>query len=155
MSLTQCPTCGAALEGRAVCAHCGTLVSIEFALSRAKTRGRNFIDVKIQSLGRELRPHHFLWACAVVPFFILPPLVSLIFAIGSLRRTNAAERIGGLEWMAVIAAINIVLSVLVLAKFHFSLQDLAAFVGDIIRSVFSAFMRLPNPPPAGPKLTPV
>jgi hypothetical protein len=137
--ITNCPTCGAELGGRSVCARCGTLAGLELSLANLRVRAREFIDARLNALPRNFRPHHLLWVCAVMPIFIVPPLVGLIYAVRELRHRPDKGAIG-LELLALIAVTNIILSVLVLYKFHLSPFEIISHV----RSAFQTLMHLPS-----------
>jgi hypothetical protein len=92
------------------------------------------------TLPRRLTINHFLWLCAVMPVAILPPLASLIFAAVSIRqRDNATPGINA-EWLAIVSFLNIVLSLLLLYKLHFSPYEIVGFIRDffywLVRSIF-------------------
>ncbi|MEJ2625737.1 MAG: hypothetical protein P8Z80_14705 [Pseudolabrys sp.] len=82
-------------------------------------RARSFFDSKRLRLP-SITGHHFLWACAVMPFFVLPPLVAVVSATIGLRRSGRIEDRSANEWIVIIALINIILSALILYRFHFS-----------------------------------
>src|SRR3954470_19401280 len=157
MALAQCPTCGTELGGRSICSRCGTLVGVEMGLARLQTKGRALFDARIASIPQRMRPHHFLWACAFMPVVVLPPLFSLVSSVLSMRRSQAASgQDASYEWIAVISALNIIVSVLILYKFHFSPAELAAFLTDLIRSALRTlfhFVPAPSAPPS-PRLIP-
>src|SRR4051812_23286953 len=129
----NCPTCGADLNGRSICARCGTLAGAEFALSRIQSHARSFVDAKLFVLSR-LMAQHFLWACALMPIFVLPPLVSLTYAVILMRRSREAST-SNLEWLAIVSAVNLVVTGLILYKFHFSPWDLMSQAGEIITAI--------------------
>src|SRR4051812_44731579 len=128
MSL-RCTTCGVPLEGRSICPSCGTLVGAELALAKFQMRAQTWIDSTLSALPRTFSAHHFLWACAVMPIFLIPPAVSLVAAVSSLRRTPTGQA-SHVEWLAMISALNIVLSLLILYKFHFSPTELFSYVSQ-------------------------
>jgi len=150
-----CPTCGADLGGRSICARCGTLAGMEFGLARIQGRARHFYEGRIAPLPQRVRPHHFLWACALMPVFMLPPLVALVAAIGGMRKPGPA--VTNFEWIAIIAAVNLILSGLLLYKFHFSPAEISAFLHDVLRALIATIARyLPgHVAPPQPRMLPV
>ena len=152
----QCPTCGGNLSGRAICPRCGTLVAAEMRLARVQLRIRGFVDGHLAAFPKRIRPHHFLWACAIMPVFILPPLVSLVAAIRSLRRSGDALAEVNFEWIAIISALNIILSGIILYKFHFSPVEIATSLGDFFRSLVDPALRFsPLQKTQPPGVTPI
>lgn len=140
MSDVRCSTCGAATDGRAICPRCGTLLGVERSLSKITSSARSFTADRLHALPRRLTINHFLWLCAVMPVVVVPPVASLIFAILSMRqRENAAPGIST-EWLGIVSFLNIVLSLLLLYKLHFSPFEIAGFVRDsfywLMRSIF-------------------
>lgn len=157
MSLTRCSTCGSELGGRSICPRCGTLVGVEMSLARLQSKGRALFDARIASIPQRLRPHHFLWACALMPVVMLPPLFSLMSAFVSMRRSqDGAGQDVSYEWIALISVLNIILSALILYKFHFSPAELASAIGGLIRSgLQTLFNFIPHPAsPTSPRLIP-
>lgn len=69
-----------------------------------------------------------------MPLFLLPPFVSLTAALARLRKPATTTRPADYEWIAIISAINLILSGLVLYKFHFSPSEIMAFVGDLAKA---------------------
>lgn len=132
---TNCPTCGAVLDGRSICRRCGTLVALEFGVANIQGKAKSFLAARLAALPQRFRPHHFLWACAVMPLFIVPPLVSLVSSIASLRRPERNAAANDYEWIAIVSAINVILSGLVLYKFHFSVADVIDHIGDYLSAI--------------------
>lgn len=130
-------------------------MSVELALARVQLRARQLFIERVTYLPRRLQPHHFLWVCAIIPVVIVPPLVSLILAIGGMRRSNSKSSDVNFEWIAIVSMLNVILSALFLYRFHFSPTEIMAYLADILLS----FIREVAPytpirePPA--KLTPV
>lgn len=156
-TVSRCPTCAAEVNDQIVCYRCGTLLAVEASLQRTKGRLAAFVaDKRNALLPRRLGAHHFLWACAVIPFFLLPPLVSLIYAVGAMRR-GAAQRISAdFEWIAVISAINLVVSSLVLYKYYFVLNDLLLQGPEMLRAFVRRWFFFMQPQqPTMPKPIPV
>jgi hypothetical protein len=149
----RCPTCGAQLAGKAICPRCGTLVAAELSLARFQGKARTFFEDRFASLPRRLTPYHFLWACACMPVFLLPPLVSFVFAIVSMRRAGGGQP-AGLEWLAIVALINIIISAIILYKFHFSPNELAVYFADHLRALLRSLLPFTPSPSGAPKLTP-
>lgn len=143
MNLRRCQTCGAAVEGRSICPRCGTLVALESSAAAIQLKVKTFINSQFAILPRTLLPHYFLWLCAVTPLLVLPAMMSLLVAIRSLRRTNGGAEANGLEWLAVISAINVVLSSLVIYKLHFSIVDFLSHLGSDLRAMFNYHFLLP------------
>jgi hypothetical protein len=142
MSGTRCSTCGADVGERAICPRCGTLIGVERGLAKLTAGARSYTTDWLTTLPRRLSIHHFLWLCAVMPVVVLPPLASLGFALLSMRhRDNTAPGINA-EWLAIISFLNIVLSLLLLYKLHFSPYEVAAFIRDIVHSLLGSILRV-------------
>ena len=151
MSMAQlhCPTCGADLGGSSICPRCGTLAGAELALAKFRTRAHLFFESRRMLLPR-VTPHHFLWACALMPLFILPPLASLVLAVAGIRKSGASTP-SAYEWIAIISALNLVVSGLILYKFHFSPAELIAALGYLLKTILRAiFDFIPSPIPTTP-----
>jgi uncharacterized membrane protein YvbJ len=130
--MRRCPTCGAELENKALCYRCGTLPELESAITRTHRGINNFIEKKIAAIPRRLQRHHFLWACALVPLFILPPLAALTYAIVAMRRQTVTKDVN-YEWIAIIATLNILLSAMILYKLHIIIDEIYGSIPDLIR----------------------
>jgi uncharacterized C2H2 Zn-finger protein len=136
----RCSTCGAEVGERAICPRCGTLIAAERRLAKIGSSAHGYVTGTLGAIPRRLTINHYLWACALMPVFVLPPLASLSFAIFSLRqRGTGAAPING-EWLAIVSLLNIVLCLLLLYKLHFSPYEIAAFVRDsfywLLRTIF-------------------
>lgn len=154
MRPTRCPTCGTELGDRNICPRCGTLVGAELAISRIKGRARSLLDQRLPVLP-PIGPYHFLWACAFMPIVLLPPIVSFSVSISSMRKLDRGADAANFEWIAIISVINLVISAIILYKFHFSPAELTtyilSFVKYIIHSV-SSFLPLQR---SSPRLVPI
>ncbi|MBM3529343.1 MAG: hypothetical protein FJX62_14730 [Alphaproteobacteria bacterium] len=128
---------------------------MEHRIARSSTRVRVFLDETLAKLPARIRPHHFLWICAFVPIFLLPPFVSLAAAIAEMRRTNVGAN-SSYEWIALVSALNIILSGLFLYKYHFSPSEIAAIAIGFLRSAVNILLQMlpiPQSPPA--KIIPI
>jgi len=67
-----------------------------------------------------------LWIFALVPLLILPPVVSLVYAVLTLRKDLPSVRSSNLDWLIIISALNIFVSLTLWAKFHFAGAELFA-----------------------------
>lgn len=153
--MAHCSTCGTDLGGRSICPRCGTLVGVEAAMARMKLKAKNLIDTRLAALPA-FGPAHFLWVGAIIPIVIAPPLVSLVIAIGSMRRRGGPAPSVNFEWIAIVSAINIVLSGLILYKFHFSPAELSGYFGDFARDWLGRFWdSWPGARPAAPRVIPI
>jgi hypothetical protein len=155
MSGARCSTCGADVGGRAICSHCGTLLGVERGVAKVRSSIRAYVAARMQALPRRLTINHFLWLCAVMPVFVLPPLASLAFAVVSLKKKgNTAPGLDS-EWLAIVSLLNVVLSLLLLYKLHFSPVEVAAFFRDLVESLLrSIFHVVPGNPPK-PRVIPI
>jgi hypothetical protein len=141
-----CPTCGAELEGRSICMRCGTLAGLEFGVASLRIRARQFFEARRPY---SFQRHHLLWVCALAPMVVLPPLFSLLVSIRAMRRPGDDAEAFNLEWIAIISAINILVSALILYKYHLSLFDMVSAAGALFRSLLRALLLFPdnsNPP---------
>jgi len=155
MAPTHCSTCGTDLGGRSICPRCGTLVAAEAALARMQTKAKRFIDTRLSTLPAFGRAH-FLWVGAFIPIVMAPPLVSLVIAIASMRRRGGNVSSTDFEWIAVISAINIAVSGLILYKFHFSPAELSGYFVDLARDWLGRFWHiLPQSKPSSPHVIPI
>jgi hypothetical protein len=128
---------------------------MEFKIARLQGRARQILDTRLAPLPQRFRPHHFLWACAVMPIFMLPPLVSLFVALSSMRRASGNGAAVNFEWIAIVSAINLILSGLLLYKFHFSPPELLSYLHELIAALLrSGTHYLPGQPPPA-HLTPI
>lgn len=153
----RCPVCGADLGGNFVCHRCGTLVGVEMILRRVASVARAFVAGQSAKLPQRIQAYHFLWACALIPLFVLPPLVSLGYSVRAMRRAGGGRFDANFEWIAIISAINIVVSVLVLYKLHLVISDLTAHGEGLLRALIKRWFDLfapSNKPDLFPKLTP-
>jgi hypothetical protein len=137
MVSAYCPTCGASLEDHNVCPRCGTLVALELRIAKIRWRAKAFLNAQFMALPQSFFPHYFLWLCAIAPFLLLPPLVSLVISVVSMRRSSEHSGMNDVEWIAVVSAINIILSLLILYKFHFSVAEFVSYLGSRLRMIFS------------------
>jgi hypothetical protein len=111
------------------------LANVEFGIAQIKARTGNFIEGRLALLPRRFRPYHFLWACALMPVFVLPPAVSLSIALMSMRKTARDTAPVNFEWIAIVSALNLILTGLILYKFHFSPGEVIAYGGDVLRAM--------------------
>lgn len=89
-----------------------------------------------------------------MPVFIIPPLVSLTASVVAMRKSD--NHAYSYEWIAIISLINLILSGLILYRFHFSPQELLAAISSVMRDgLRTIFFFLPDQPPSSPRLTPV
>jgi hypothetical protein len=144
---SHCPTCGAALNGRSICPRCGTLAGIEFGIANVYGRAKLFFETRIVPLPQSFRPHHFLWACAIMPIFMLPPLVSLVSSIATLRRLQRNAEFHDYEWIAIVSAINLILSGMLLYKFHVSMADIISRIEYYVWALFHPLQFVPEHAP--------
>ena len=154
MGSMHCPTCGSDLGDRSICPRCGTLAGAEFAIAKMKSRARLLLDERLPSFP-QIRPYHFLWACAFIPIVLLPPIVSLSVSLSSMRKLNRGTELATIEWIAMVSAINITISGIVLYKFHFSPTELAAQLFSFVKYIthfLSTFLPIQR---SAPRLTPV
>jgi hypothetical protein len=123
------------------------LPGIELAISGAKGRiQRGLDDIRMKAPHR-FQKHHFLWACAVIPFFMLPPVFALIYAIMAMRKKTRPSIDANFEWIAIIAFVNIIVSALILYKVHFIAQDLITQWPDMVRSLLPRWFSFEAPQP--------
>jgi hypothetical protein len=124
-------------------------------LARLHGRTRHFVEEKVATFSRGLRPVHFLWLCAIVPFFILPALVGLIWAVAAMRRSPDQIPPVNFEWIAIVSAVNLIVSGLILYKFHFSPTEVIGFAASEVRALLQFLSGLLSGTPAGPRTTPI
>jgi len=155
MTLSHCSTCGTALSGRSICPRCGTLVGAEVAIASATARARSLIENQVARLG-PFGPTQFLWVAAFTPIVMAPPIVSLVLSVGSMRRADRTARSANYEWIAIISLLNIILSGIVLYKFHFSPAELLDYALNLARSWIGHILpALPGHGPAPPRIVPI
>jgi hypothetical protein len=118
-----------------------------------QAQARNSIDGLVQAIPRRLTISHFLWACALMPIFILPPLASLAYAVMLMRDRGVPTGVNT-EWLAIISLVNIALSLLLLYKLHFSPADVVGFLADFVRSLLRVFFHFNSGQPPEPRLIP-
>ena len=156
MSITNCPTCGTALQGRSICPRCGTLVGAEIAIAQATGRMKSMLGSQVARF-RPTGPAQFLWIAAVIPVVLAPPLVSLAISVASMRRSERAADPVNYEWIAIVSVLNIILSAIVLYKFHFAPAEVLAYALDLLRSWFGKVVYIipGQAPPPPPRLVPI
>jgi hypothetical protein len=141
---SRCSTCGADLGGRAVCSHCGSLAALELGWARLQMRGRQALNEKILSrFPKRLSPHHLLWACAFMPLFVVPPLISLAYSIRAMRRPGSDQMGVRFDWIAIISLLNVILSCAAWYKLHLSPFEIIAYVKQTISVFFDGLFQLP------------
>jgi hypothetical protein len=162
MAITHCTTCGAELHGKSICQRCGTLVGIETRVRQIKHSVGTFIQEKTTAIPRRFQAHHFLWLCALFPLLLVPAAVSLVYAVRAMRAADRSERVkADFEWIAIVSAVNLIVSALLLYKFYFLVnelylqgpQTLREALGAVIRSILRMFYAPLQPPAIKP--TPV
>ena len=155
MTHSRCPTCAAELENNSVCYRCGTLPGVEAAVRNAKRSVGTYWEEKTSGLTRGFKSHHLLWILAIIPFFMLPPLAALIYAIAAMRKRDGQAKTN-VEWLAIISAVNLVVSALLLYKFYFVFHDLLLQGPDLLRAFIRRWLGTVGPDPRPPvKTTPV
>ena len=156
MTITHCPTCGTAMEGRSICPRCGTLVGAELAIAHAAGRVKSMLDHQVARL-RPTGPAQFLWVAAVIPVVLAPPLVSLAISVASMRRPQRAADPVNYEWIAIVSVLNIILSAIVLYKFHFAPAEVLAYALDLLRSWLGKVVHIipGRTPQPSPRLVPI
>lgn len=142
------------MGGRSICPRCGTLVGIEFAAARARSTVKSVIDRQVSRF-RPLQTTHFLWIAAFVPIVIVPPLISLGIALVSMRRADRPSERSNYEWIAIISVLNLLMSTLILYKFHFSLDELHGLLLGMIRSFIERIAPLMPGAPSSPRVIPI
>ena len=155
MSASRCTTCGTEIGTRLICPNCGTLVAAERRLAKMTTTVQTYASQKFEALPRRITAGHFLWACALMPVFVLPPVVSLVLAILSMRQKSDAPAHVNVEWLAIISLLNIGLSLLLLYKLHFSPQEIAVYFTDLFRSFLQSIFHFIPTPQRGPRVIPI
>jgi len=128
MAADRCTTCGSQLAAYGICPHCGSLIGVENVIRRVRGRLDALIETGAKRLPRRLSTLQFLWICALIPLVIVPPILSLLAAVTLMGRPRAARWDNQLEWIVTLSAINLLLSGLVLYRFHFSLGELGAYL---------------------------
>jgi hypothetical protein len=150
MRIARCPTCAADLDGKVMCPRCGSLPGIEAYFQQTKGNIDRFVSSKKAAiLPSRFEAQHFLWACAIIPLFVLPPLVSLTYAVVAMRKPANQSVQANFEWIAIISAINIVVSILLLYKLHFLAGDLLEHLPFQIRTFLRNwfYFQPPEKPP--------
>jgi hypothetical protein len=154
-ALLRCPTCGAEVGERVICPHCGTLVAAERRLAKIGASAQSYASETLAAIPRRLTINHFLWACALMPVFVLPPLASLTFAVVSMRQKgNGAASINS-EWLALVSLLNIVLSLTLLYKLHFSPYEVAGFFAELLRGGLRSLFHFVPGAPQHPRVIPI
>jgi hypothetical protein len=112
-SVRSCPSCGAALNSGAItCNSCGGLVVVESILGRLKT------EMRYQSgqVNERLKNRAILlWALALCPIVILPPVLAIFLSFHSPKTTDvqaAAEKRSPDVLVLIVAVCNIILSIM-------------------------------------------
>ncbi len=147
MAVTRCTTCGSQLATRGVCQNCGTLVGVELAVARARQRVHGIAMLGAARVPRRLQTHHLLWLCALIPLAIVPPVLSLVASIALMGR--GGQRTSDLEWIATVSMLNILLSGLILYRFHFSPGELFAYLANgLLGQLWELVPPAPRRPPA-------
>src|SRR3569832_342958 len=119
-----------------------------------KGRVRLLLDEKLPPL-TQIRPYHFLWACAFVPIVLLPPLVSFLVSISSMRKRSGGAEFSNFEWIAIVSTLNIIMSGIVLYKFHFSHSELAAYLISFVEYMIDSLSSVLPIQRGTPRLIPI
>jgi hypothetical protein len=113
-SFQTCPSCGSVLtRGALTCSCCGGVVAVENVLGWLRSE----LNYQTNRASQYLRDRNVLiWALALCPVFILPPVLALLMSLRGFRRSEPEQRNAthNLDFIAipVIALCNIVLSVI-------------------------------------------
>lgn len=150
----RCPNCGAELGEASICQRCGSLPALEAAISNARIGLKGYVQQKWMLLPRRFQGQHFLWICAVIPLFILPPIFALVYSVVAMRKERTPLG-ANFEWVAVLSAVNIVVSALILYKLHFVANDLIADFPEMLRSTFRRWFLFDTSPPPRPIVKPM
>lgn len=103
----RCPSCGSALNDRAlVCGSCGAVISIEIGSLLLRNQASALSRRLLVVLGRRAA---VTWGLALFPFLIAPPLIALLMLR---RRADSGLRDGDRSLVATVAIVNIILSVM-------------------------------------------
>lgn len=153
----RCPTCATELGDRSICYRCGSLPALETRIRTSKFALQGLLHSVSNLLPRRFEGAHFLWACAIIPLLMLPPLFSLVYSIRAMRQRTGQLVQADFEWIAIVSAVNVIVSALVLYKLNVTFHEIWAQGPDLVRSLLRRWLELfsPRPPSYVPKLTPV
>jgi hypothetical protein len=142
----RCPNCGAELGKVSICQRCGSLPALEAAISKAKIGLTGYAQQKWLLLPQRFQGRHFLWLCAVIPLFILPPVFALVYSVVAMRKQQTPLS-ADFEWIAILSAVNIIVSAMVLYKLHFAANDLISSFSEMLQSALRRWFLFEAPRP--------
>ena len=124
-----CPSCDGPLADRGqTCPSCGAVVLIESALQDMKWKSGRRAEAIARSLS-ERSAYWVAWCLALVPFFVVPPLLACVLVLSGRGRKASSTTI------LTVAAVNIVLSLYFWAEAREYLfevfADIAGWLGPI------------------------
>jgi hypothetical protein len=144
----QCPTCGAVVGKGPICQHCGTLVALELQFAKIRTEARNRFSQRLARLPKRIELHHLVWLCALMPIFVLPPVFSFFYAVIMMRRDRNSADAPAWDWLAILSAVNVVISLALWVKFHFAGTEMLAALLQYLKSLteMPLWWRMPERP---------
>jgi hypothetical protein len=113
-SFPTCPSCGSLLKhGALTCSCCGGVIAVENVLGRLRSE----FMYQTNRISQYLQDRNVLiWALALCPIFILPPVLALLMSLRWFRFSGPEQRSAthNLDVIAipVLAICNVVLSVI-------------------------------------------
>lgn len=131
---TKCPNCKLPLRRNVITCHgCGCVLPLE--------RAQGFLTRKVRSIhvrfskDREERLKSIVWLLALIPIFVLPPLVSLVLVAFLIRKDrNRAGEGSDLIWPVLMATFNILVSIVLLLKLRHEAVLLLQYLQSVLET---------------------
>ncbi len=135
----RCPNCGSVVDGRSlVCGSCGAIIPLEIGSRRLRdSAALRLRELHLAPSGQAL----LTWILALIPLAIAPPVVAML-----LLRRPAHAGVGEADrvWVAMVAVLNIILSIMFWRWF----AETALGLGPGLLSFFSDALGRHVPPAA-------
>lgn len=137
----QCPVCGfEATRDTTICENCKAVVPLEEA-SQGPLR---FVETLLGRRLRDYSAHEIAFFLACIPVFIGPPLAALLILAVKVFQDRTRWNLPEWQWVAGIAAVNIILSVML---WRYAAGEVAGFVASLFDWVSRPFETQPRPQP--------
>lgn len=126
----RCPSCGAPLAPLSMtCQTCGAVVALEAIVAQGRRAAFDVFFDSASSLSRSDAP---IWALALFPMLLAPPILALLLARRAQKR---GAPFPNATWIIVVAALNILLSLLLWRSIALMGWGFLAHLSDWLRPI--------------------